>query len=117
MKRNIVLFGSVCVALLMQSCYNSTVCVGDMKKNEPAVCVNTVHNHHFISGLVGSSKIEGNEYVNGQDSYKVKHFRSFTDLLLSGFTGGIYAPTTTKIYLPVEVKSNKKSIVDESTDK
>ena len=91
----------------MQSCYNSTVCVGDMKPETPAVKVNTIHNPHFIYGLVGSKDIKGNDYTAGQESYKVKHYRSFVDLLLSSLTAGIYTPTTTNVYLPIEAAQNK----------
>lgn len=89
---------------MLQSCYSSTVCVGNMKKDTPAVCVNTVHNPHFISGLVGSKDVAGKDYVANYESYKVKHYRSFVDGLLSSITMGIYTPSTTKIYLPVDAR-------------
>lgn len=104
MKKSIVICCCICVALMLQSCYCSTVCVGNMKRDDPSVCVNTIHNSHFIDGLVGSNDIAGKDYVAGQENYKVKHYRSFLDGLLSGITFGIYTPSTTKIYLPAEVK-------------
>ena len=104
MKKSIIIGCLAFAALALQSCYNSSVCVGDMKKNDPAVCVNTVHNPHFISGLVGNKKISCSDYVAGHESYKVRHYQSFVDRLLSILTGGIYTPSTTKFYLPAEVK-------------
>lgn len=94
----------VIATLMLQSCYSSTVCVGNMKPDDPAVCVNTIHNHHFIDGLVGSKNIDGKNFVAGKENYKFKHYRSFVDGLLSYITGGIYTPSTTKVYLPVEKK-------------
>lgn len=102
MKKSVIIGCCACVALMLQSCYCSTVCVGNMQENDPAVCVNTVHNPHFVDGLVGSKDIAGKDYVAGHESYKVKHYRSFVDGLLSGITMGIYTPTTTKFYLPLD---------------
>lgn len=104
MRKSIVMGCCVCAALMLQSCYCSTVCVGDMKKDDPAVCVNTIHNPHFLYGLVSSKNIAAKEYVAGQEDYKVKHYWSFVDGLLSTLTGGIYTPTTTKVYLPAKAK-------------
>ena len=100
MKKIVFALSLVSIELLMQSCYCSTVCVGDMKPDDPAVCVNTVHNPHFIGGLVGGKDIEGKDYVAGKQNYKFKKYHSFVDLLLGSITLGIYTPTTTKIYLP-----------------
>ena len=108
MKKIMVVLSFASMALMMQSCYNSAVCVGEMKKGDPAICVNTIHNHHFIYGLVGHHDIEGQSFVAGKSDYKVKNYRSFTDLLISGITSGIYTPTTTKIYLPVEKNGQKQ---------
>lgn len=100
MKKLVIIACFACMAILFQSCYCSTVCVGDMKPEDPAICVNTVHNAHFIGGLVGSKDIAGKDYVSGHESYKFKKYHSFVDLLLGSITLGIYTPTTTKIYLP-----------------
>lgn len=106
MKKYIVFFGCICFMLLFQSCYCSTVCVGDMKKDEPAVCVNTIHNHKFIYGLVNSGKVtDGKIYVSDKKDYKFKHYRSFVDQVLSSITCGIYTPTTTKVYLPANARN------------
>lgn len=104
MKKLVIIGCCVCATLILQSCYCSTVCVGNMKREDPSVCVNTVHNPHFLYGLVGSKDIAGKDYVAGQENYKVKHYRSFVDGLLSSLTGGIYTPTTTKVYLPADVR-------------
>jgi len=82
-----------------------------MKKNTPAVKVNTVHNAHFLGGLIGSPTVKGKNYVDGAKDYKVKHSITFVDYLLSGITLGIYTPSTTKFYVPINTvtkKSKKK---------
>lgn len=90
------------------SCQVSTVCVGEMKKDDPAVCVQTIHNSHFLSGLIGYKEISASEYVAGRTDYKVQKYRSFVDGLLSGVTMGIYTPSTTKIYLPAKNSLEQK---------
>ena len=89
--------------------------MGDMKPTDPAVLVNTSHEAHFIGGLVGNSKRDPSKYVGDSPDYRVKHYHSFTDALLTGVTLGIYTPTTTKYYVPygttgVEVVKREKPI-------
>lgn len=97
----------VCAMLLLSSCYSSTVTVGSMRANDPAVCVNTVHNAHFIVGLAGHKKIKASTYVGKEKNFKVKRYQSFVDGLLSYITFGIYTPTTTKFYVPLD--SNRRT--------
>lgn len=107
MKKKLLGISCLCsAAFLLSSCYSSTVCVGDIKKNDPAVKVNTVHNSHFLYGLIGESKMRGKNYVDGAKNYKVKHQITFVDGLLSSLTFGIYTPSTTKFYVPL--KATKK---------
>lgn len=89
-----------------------------MKKNTPAVKVNTVHNAHFIGGLIGSPTVRGKDYVDGAKDYKVKHSITFVDYLLSGITLGIYTPSTTKFYVPINKVTNtsKKKKHDDDED-
>lgn len=104
-----IIFGvcMICAALMLESCYSSTVCVGNMKPETPAVKVNTKHNAHFIGGLIGEGKVRAKDYVEGAKDYKVKHQLTFLDYVLSGITMGIYTPSTTKFYVPI--RSLKKS--------
>lgn len=116
MKKTFLVSCCACAALLLSSCYSSTVCVGNMKKNTPAVKVNSVHNAHFLYGLVGSKSVRGKNYVDGMKDYKVKHSITFVDGLLSSLTFGIYTPSTTKFYVPINNvtgKSKKKSHNDD----
>lgn len=108
MKKNLLGISCLCSAVfLLSSCYSSTVCVGNIKKNDPAVKVNTVHNAHFIGGLVGSPTKMGKDYVDGAKDYKVKHSMTFFDCLIGGITCGIYTPTTTKFYVPLKATKKK----------
>lgn len=105
MKKKFQFIGVALVAVLtFSSCYNSSVCVGDMKADDPAVKVNTVHNPHFLYGLIGHKKAEASKYVGDAKSYRVKRSQSFVDGLLSSITFGIYTPTTTTFYVPFDSK-------------
>ncbi|MBQ7553448.1 MAG: Bor protein [Bacteroidaceae bacterium] len=109
MKKFVLSLCCVCMALMMSSCYSSSVCVGNMRPNEPAIEVGKVHNTHLIEGLVGSPEVRAKSYVNGEESYKVKHYISFVDGLLRGVTFGIYTPSTTKFYVPLKSATGKKT--------
>lgn len=87
----------------MTSCYNTKVCVGSMTENAPVVKVNAVTNHHFLYGLIpgGKTKIEASKYVGERKDYVVKNNWTFLNGLLSCLTMGIYTPTTTTFYLPL----------------
>lgn len=86
--------------LVLTSCYSSTVCVGDIKKSDDVEHVATVHNAHFLYGLVAKKEVKASKYVGDAKDYKVKRHVSFLDGFLSWITIGIYTPTTTKFYLP-----------------
>ncbi|MBQ2175257.1 MAG: Bor protein [Alphaproteobacteria bacterium] len=107
MKKFIVSACMVCAALMLESCYSSTVCVGNMKPETPAVKVNTKHNSHFIGGLIGEGKARAKDYVEDAKDYKIVHQLTFLDYVLSSVTLGIYTPSTTKFYVPA--RSIKKS--------
>jgi Bor protein. len=106
-RKTILGFSCMTTILLLSSCYSTTVSVGDMKTTDPAVEVATVHNAHFVDGLVNSVKREAKDYVGENKSYRVKQYQSFVDGLLAGVTLGIYTPTTTKYYLPYGVAAPK----------
>ena len=102
--KNKIVVGILCLSAVFaySSCCSTTYYVGQMNRESPAVCTNTIHNSHFLGGLVGSKDIAANEYLAGKSDYCVKTFHSFVDCLLGGITLGIYTPTTTKIYLPAD---------------
>lgn len=107
MKRVVFLACMLCAVLMLESCYSSSVCMGNMKPETPAIKVSTVHNHHFLSGLIGEGKMRAKDYLEGEKDYKVKHQITFVDGLLSSITFGIYTPSTTKYYVPL--RSIRKS--------
>lgn len=77
MKKILNFMSVACVALMMSSCYSSTVCVGNMSKTEPSKCVNVVHNPHFLGGLVGKKEVKAKAYVGNRKDYKIKRHQSF----------------------------------------
>lgn len=99
---NIAFLAIVCI--LFGSCQSSSVCVGELKNDDPVVRVKTIHNSFFLEGLFGRKQIQATDYTQGLDSYKVKNYHSFVDCVLRYVTFGIYTPTTTEIYLPADYK-------------
>ncbi|MBQ5983123.1 MAG: Bor protein [Prevotella sp.] len=100
MKKTIICAFFIGASMMLTSCYNVTTCV-NMGMDEPAVMVNTVHNNHFVYGLVGHQKIDAKQYTT-DTRYKIKNYQSFVDGLLSTITFGIYTPSTTEFYQPVK---------------
>ena len=64
MKKILTFAGCVCVAVMLQSCYSSSVYVGKLHPQEEVTCVGTSHNAHFFGGLIGSKKIRAKNYVD-----------------------------------------------------
>ncbi len=97
------------LALLMSSCYNAKVCVGNMKSDDPAIKVNSVTNHHLLYGLipVGKNKIEASKYIGEKQNYAVKNNWTFLNGFLGCITFGIYTPTTTTFYIPLNDVTKK----------
>ncbi len=95
---------ALAAVLILSSCYNTRVFVGDVKPKEPLVEVNSEWNHHFLFGLIpsGNATMQATDYVNSQPNYVVKTYTSFLSGLVGGITMGIYTPTQTKYYLPVK---------------
>lgn len=84
---------------LLESCYSTTISVGNMDPTDPAVEVNTAHNGHFIGGLVNATKVEDDVYVGDNKDYLTKTYVSVGDAFISFISAGIFAPTTTKFGL------------------
>lgn len=97
----------VMTCVLLCSCQSSSVCVGDLKNDDPVIRVKTIHNNFFLNGLLGKKRIKATEYTQGLESYKVKNYRSFVDCVVNSVTLGIYTPSTTEIYLPANAKPMK----------
>lgn len=115
MKKLFVRCCSFSIVMIMSSCYSTTFCVGDISPTDPALSVKTTHNAHFLVGLVNGKEVAVNKYVAGEANYKIKHYRSIEDYFLSFITLGIYTPTTTTFYLPVDkaISANKNNKEDE----
>ncbi len=92
------------VAATLTSCYSTTTCVGTLEKDAPMVKVNTVKNHFLVEGLIpiSNTKIQDSKYVGNRKNYQVKKTITFVDGLLRVITFGIYTPSTTVYYLPIE---------------
>ena len=54
--------------------------------------------------------------MDGADSFVVQTSTGFLNGLVGGVTGGIYTPTQTKFYLPVE-ELNKTAAADRESEK
>jgi len=92
------------LAFVFTSCYNNRVLVGNVNPNDPVVKVQKVWNSHLICGLIPIAKtnIKASEFVKNNANYVVKTNISFVNGLIQYITWGIYTPTTTTFYLPVE---------------
>ena len=101
---------SIIVLALMTSCYPTTTCVGTMKKHTPAVRVHSVWNHYLLGGLIpiGKNTLEDRQYVGENTDYKVKRRWTFMNGFLAVITSGIYTPTTTSYYLPIETRQQSR---------
>ncbi len=103
----------VVLLLGMTSCYNSRVCVGNATSKTPVVEVYSVKNHHLLYGLIpiGNNNLEAVDYIGGREDYVVKNNWTFVDGLLSLVTCGIYTPTTTTFYVPIdEISASSDSV-------
>lgn len=97
--------GAVLLASLsLTSCYNTKVVCGDITRQTPVVKVNSEWNHHLLYGLVPlkNAKMEAKEYVGNKKSYVVKTNQTFINMLVNAITFGLYTPTTTTYYLPID---------------
>ena len=107
MKKTI-LFTFLGFSLLASSCYTSKVAHGNLTVDSPVVKVNSKKNHHLIYGLINLTPgHNASKYVGDTEDYIVKTQHSFVDGLLNSITFGIYNPTTTTFYMPIQNISNK----------
>ena len=92
-----------CVGLT--SCFRTNLYVGNARPDDRKVKVSQeAFNHHFVGGLIpgGNTTMTASEYVDDADSFVVQTSTGFLNGLVGGVTAGIYTPTQTKFYLPVE---------------
>lgn len=96
------LLALVIVAVTATSCYSTRLIVGDVSPTEPLVEVNRVWNSHMIFGLVPlDATMYTDEYARGYDNYVVKTYTSFLNGFIGVFTWGLYTPTETVYYIPL----------------
>jgi hypothetical protein len=97
-------------AIAFSSCYNTKVLVGNVDDKTPMVEVNTVCNHHLICGLVplNNAAVKAADYVGGRADYMVKTNQTFLNFLVNWLTCGIYTPTQTTFYVPLNSLSEQK---------
>lgn len=111
MKKTMAAFALGLISVTFTSCYSTTTCVGTITEDAPSVKVNTVKNHFLIDGLIPISKtnLADSKYIGTRKNYKVKKSLTFVDGLLRVLTLGIYSPSTTTYYIPLE-DLEKKSL-------
>ena len=108
MKKNVSL--SVCFAgvLLMSSCYTAKIAHGSLTSDSPVVKVNSKKNHALIEGLVPlGGGLNAKTYVGDKSDYVTTSQITFVDGLLRLITLGIYTPSTTTFYLPINDVTKK----------
>lgn len=95
---------SLCLAVIsLSSCYTSKTAVGNMSLDAPSVKVNTMKNNALIAGLVPLGKgHQAKQFIGDRTNYVVKSQMTFVDGLLGAITLGIYTPTTTTLWVPLD---------------
>lgn len=99
-------FAGICV-LLLTSCYNTRVLVGNVNPNQELRKVSSHWNGHLLGGLIPlkNAKVRSQNWVNGYSDYMVKTNTNFLNMLVSGVTFGIYTPTQTTFYVPYDANA------------
>ncbi|NDV83624.1 Bor/Iss family lipoprotein [Bacteroides sp. 51] len=95
------------LAFMMSSCYTSSVYHGTVTKTTPQVEVAIVRNPIMLWGLLPLKNADqkASDNIGDKKNYTTKNTWTFTDGLLNCVTMGIYSPTSTKYYLPLDEMS------------
>lgn len=109
-KLKFLLVGILITASL-SSCYTTKVSVGDVSPQQPMVKINSEWNHHILWGLVplGNASMRADDYVGDRKRYMIKTNQSFLNGLVRCLTLGIYSPTSTSYYVPLDDRSYNES--------
>lgn len=99
MKKYLPLTVMAISLLSLSSCYCDKYVVGNINPDEPLVHVASMHNQHFLGGLVVNHQ-RTKAFVPGVENYVIESKHTFWDVVVTGVTCGIYTPTTTKFYVP-----------------
>lgn len=96
------------LAVVMSSCYTSRVFHGSVTENTPQVEVSSKKNPIMLWGLLPLKNADqkASNVVGNKTNYTTKTTWTFVDGLLNCVTLGIYTPTTTVYYVPVDEASN-----------
>lgn len=110
MKKNATLFCCFMLAtILFSSCYTAKIAHGNLNSESPVVKVNTRKHHALIEGLVPlSTGYEAKKYIGDRTDYITKNQITFVDGLLRVITFGIYTPSTTTFYVPLNNDATAK---------
>ncbi|GEM_PF-255698 len=90
--------------LLLTSCYNTKIAVGDISPTQPMIKVNSHRNDFLLSGLIplNSARKKASEFIGDRENYVIRTNQTFINGLISFFTFSIYTPTTTTYYIPLD---------------
>lgn len=94
------------IAFTMSSCYNSRVYHGTVSQNTPQIEVAIKRNPIMLWGILPlkNANQKATDIIGERTNYTTKTTWTFTDGLLNCVTMGIYSPTSTVYYVPVEEK-------------
>lgn len=92
------------IAFTMSSCYTSSVYHGTVTKITPQVEIAVVRNPIMFWGLLPLKNADqkASDNVGNKTNYTTTTQWTFTDGLLNCVTMGIYSPTTTKYFVPLD---------------
>lgn len=92
-------------AIFLSSCYSSRVINGEITVKEPLVEVNAKRNNFLFWGLLPIGETQNTQYaknyIGEKENYATRTSWTFIDGVLNCITLGIYTPTTTTYYLPM----------------
>lgn len=100
-KKTIIV--AVCT-ILLTSCYTSQVYHGNVTDTTPQVEVASKTNPILLWGLVplkGANQL-AKDGIGDRKNYTTKTQWTFVNGLLNVITFGLYSPTTTKYYVPID---------------
>ena len=100
-------------AICLSSCFCDKIAVGNIDYNVDLVHVKSTRNAHILFGAIVTHERTA-DYVPFIENYVVETKMTFWDMFVGGLTLGIYQPTTTKYYVPINdpnVVSDKKKFM------
>lgn len=105
------LVAGILITTSLSSCYTTKVSVGDVSPKQPMVKINSEWNHHLLWGLVPleNASMRADDYVGDRKRYMIKTNQSFLNGLVSCLTLGIYSPTSTSYYVPLDDRDYNES--------